>query len=268
MNTLRVLYFGDVVGRHGRLAVTKALQEWKEELAPDLICANVENLAHGFGITESTIRELEAAGVHIMTSGNHIYDNDAGVQFLRDKNPKNVIKPANYHESTPGARFATRTVKGAPVLVVNLLGQTFMPEEVASPFETVKDIVDTFASSETIVIIDLHAEATGEKYAMKYFIEGKASLLVGTHTHIVTADEHISTGGLGFICDIGFSGAADSSLGMDAQRVLHKVVYNQPVHLEPPQEASRIVARAVVCDIDIATKKAVRIARVDRTYNV
>lgn len=268
MNTLRVLYFGDVVGKHGRLAVTKALQDWKEELAPDLVCANVENLAHGFGITENTIRELEAAGVHIMTSGNHIYDNDAGTQFLRDRKPWNVLRPANYHESTPGMRYAIHTVKGTPILVINVLGEAFMPDEVASPFETVKELVETYASPETLVIIDFHAEATGDKYAMKYFIEGKASLLVGTHTHIVTADEHISMQGLGYISDIGFSGAHDSSLGMDAQRVLQKVVYNQPVHLEPPREASEIVARAVVCDIDIATKKAVRIARVDRIYTI
>lgn len=268
MNTVHVLYFGDVVGRHGRLAVTKALPEWRDEYVPDLVLANVENLAHGFGITEATIRELGAAGVDVMTSGNHIYDNDAGTAFLRNTHPHNVLKPANYHESTPGVRYCVREVKGTPVLIFNLLGQTFMPEEVASPFTVADELISTFASPTTLTIVDLHAEATGEKYAMKYFLDGRAQLLVGTHTHIPTADEHVAEQGLGYISDIGFSGALDSSLGMDAARVLQKVAYNQPVHLAPPDTAARIIARAIVADIDVDTKRCVRIARVDRIFEV
>lgn len=267
MNTLRVLYFGDIVGRPGRVAVTRALTDFRQEFSPDLVLGNIENLAHGFGITESTINEMSAAGIDIFTSGNHIFDNDMGVEFLRSKKPWNVLRPANYHESTPGVEYAHHTVKGTSILVINLLGQTFMPEEVASPFTTFDRLYEMFGTN-SITLVDLHAEATGEKYAMGYYIDGKASLLVGTHTHIQTSDEHIFEHGLGYISDIGFSGAKHSSLGMDPERVLQKVAYNQPVHLQPPTQADIVVARAVVVDIDTTSKKTVKIARVDRTYRV
>lgn len=258
---MNILLFGDVIGRPGRRALQELLPGLRTEFAADLVIANVENLAHGFGITPETIAELQKFGVDYFTSGNHIWKNVRGVEWLASS-PKHVLRPANYPADRPGLGWTRFEVNGVPVCLINLIGQVFMKDEVASPFKTFDAIAAE--QKDAVILVDFHAEATGEKRALGWYVDGRAAAVVGTHTHVQTTDAQIQTGGTAYLSDLGMCGAVDSSLGMDKTLVLRKVAYGEEIHLEPPMEPSEVVVSGALVTIDEATKQATAIERIDR----
>lgn len=258
---MNILLFGDVVGRPGRMALQRAVPVLRQQHHIDLVVANVENLAHGFGITPETIQELRDAGVDVFTSGNHIWKNAAGSAMLQH-DPADVVRPANYMDPMPGRGWTEVDVRGTRVVVINLLGNVFMPDPVDSPFQ----VFDRFwydHGEDAVVIVDLHAEATGEKRTFGWWVDGRAAVVVGTHTHVQTSDEQILAKGTAYITDLGMSGAVDSSLGMDKELVIQKVAKGMNISLEPPVNPHEVVASGVVVSIDASTRRATHIERVD-----
>jgi 2',3'-cyclic-nucleotide 2'-phosphodiesterase len=219
---MKILYFGDVVGRVGRVGVKKVLPQIIAEHHPDLIIANAENLAHGTGITPKTIQELKDAGVHFFTSGNHVWDKPLGEELLQDKNPV-VIRPYNYGKKRSGVGYKELTVSGNKILVINLQGQVWMKDEVENPFKALDEILSSNAPKNyAAILVDLHAEATSEKVALGWYADGRASLVVGSHTHVPTADSRILPQGTAYITDIGMSGARNSVIGVKTQNVINR----------------------------------------------
>lgn len=263
---MKILFFGDLVGKPGRRALAEAIPALREKHSPDAIFANIENSAHGFGVTPEIIEELQKVGVDYFTSGNHIWKNSKGIRLL-EQNPEFLVVPENYVEDLPGRPFTKVHIAGHDVLIINLIGSVFMAGDIRSPFDAFDKIVAEHGKG-AIVIVDFHAEATGEKRAMSWYIDGRASLLVGTHTHIQTSDEQILPKGLGYITDLGMSGATESSLGMDKNLVIQKVAQGMELHLEPPIKPKKVVASGIVVTIDPTSRKAVFIERVDHRISL
>lgn len=263
---MNILLFGDVVGKPGRIALQKIIPEIRKEHSVDLIVANVENMAHGFGITPETIEELREYGVDVFTGGNHLWKNSKGVEMLSQE-PADIVRPANTVESLPGRAFFQTTIGGTPIMIMNLLGEVFMKDEVHSPFETFDRLYEQHGK-EAVVIVDFHAEATGEKRALSWYTEGRASIVVGTHTHVPTADQHIMPAGTAYVSDLGFCGATDSSLGMDKSLVLKKVAEKMDVSLAPPDDPTAVIASGILVQIDEKTQRATAIERIDQTIAV
>ncbi|MFH1426470.1 MAG: TIGR00282 family metallophosphoesterase [Candidatus Kerfeldbacteria bacterium] len=260
---MNVLFFGDIVGRPGRVALQTILPGLREEFGADLVIANAENAAHGFGITPDVIDGLRDAGVDLFTAGNHVWKNVRGVELL-DTDPDYIAVPANYVQKMPGRELVATTVNGAPVVLINLIGQAFTTDdEVRSPFD-VFDQIYREHGMEAITIVDLHAEATGEKRCFSWYVDGRATLVVGTHTHVPTADEQIMPKGTGYITDLGMCGAVDSSIGMNKQLAIKKVAQQIEIHLEPPTDVDSGVVQGVAVNIDETARKAVSIERIDR----
>lgn len=219
---MKILFFGDIVGRVGRVGVRKVLPGIIAEHKPDLIIANAENLAHGAGITPKTLQELQSAGIHFFTSGNHVWDKPLGEELLQDPNPV-VIRPYNYGKRKSGVGFKELEVSGNKILVINLQGQVWMKDEVDNPFKALDEILASHAPKQyAAVVVDLHAEATSEKVAMGWHADGRASLVVGSHTHVPTADARILPDGTAYITDIGMSGARNSVIGVKTQNILNR----------------------------------------------
>jgi metallophosphoesterase (TIGR00282 family) len=247
-------------------AKQQLLPQLRTEYNPDVVLANVENLAHGFGITPETINDLHNAGVDLFTSGNHIWDNSKGVDLLATK-PTDILRPENFKPEMPGLGWVRTEIAGAPVLLMNLMGEVFMNEGVTDPFETFDRLVREHGDGAT-VIVDLHAEATGEKRAFGWHVDGRASLVVGTHTHIQTADEEILTNGTGYISDLGNCGATRSSLGMDKNLVVQKVAQRKELNLEPPEHPEGLMVNGIVARINTQTHRCESIERIDRRVAV
>lgn len=258
---MNILLFGDVVGRPGREALKHAVPKLKKKYKADFVIANGENAAHGFGITPDTIAEMEAAGVDAFTAGNHVWKNSKGVEMLVT-NPKNIVCPANFPGEEPGRGFTKLEINGVEILLINLQGQVFIDDEVSSPFIAF-DQIHKEHGADAITIVDFHAEATGEKRIMGWHIDGRASILVGTHTHVQTADEQILPQGTAYITDLGMSGAVDSSLGMDKHLVAQKVVQGIEISLEPPSDPIELMATGIFVQVDNKTKLAKKIERFD-----
>ncbi len=212
---MRFLFLGDIVGRPGRDVLARELPELRRALKLDFVVANVENAAAGFGVTRKIANELLASGVDVMTGGNHSWDQREALSFIEEE-PR-LLRPANFPAGTPGRGVAAfQTAAGKKVLIVNLLGRLFM-EALDDPFQTVAKALEGYRLGATVdaVIVDMHAEATSEKMAMGHFVDGRATLVVGTHTHVPTADSMILPGGTAYQTDAGMCGAYDSVIGMD-----------------------------------------------------
>lgn len=264
---MKILLLGDIVGKPGRQALAKFLPSFKAAEKIDLVLANAENAAHGFGVTRSTLDELRSAGVNFFTSGNHVWKNEQGRQYL-STNPSDVIRPANYQQMLPGRGWTEGNVAGKNFLLINLIGQVFLGDEdnknpVTSPYEIFDQIYHQFGQGK-IVIVDLHAEATGEKRCFGWYADGRAAIVVGTHTHVQTADEQILPAQTAYITDLGMVGARQSSLGMDKDLAIKKNVLKQDVSLEPPESASEVMVQGVLVELDEATLKPKKIARIDQ----
>lgn len=227
---IKVLFIGDIVGRPGRRIVKSAINEIVKGQAIDLVIANGENAAGGFGLSVEVSQELLYAGVDVITLGNHTWDNREITQVLERES--RVIRPANYPPDTPGCgSYIARTEKGVPIGVTNIMGQVFL-ESLASPFQTADEVISSLLPETKIIIVDFHAEATSEKVAMGWYLDGRVSAVLGTHTHIPTADERILPGGTAYITDVGMTGPINSVLGIDPQIVLKKFLTKRPVRFE------------------------------------
>ena len=257
---MRALLIGDVVGRPGRVAVTRVVMPLREELAIDVVVANCENAAGGAGVTPAVADELFRAGVDVLTSGNHVWRKREAYELLK-LDPR-VLRPANYPEGSPGSGSTiVETLAGQKVGVLNIQGRVFL-ESIDCPFRTAKKELERLRLVTPMIIVDIHAEATSEKVAMGWFLDGQVSCIFGTHTHIQTADERILPKGTAFLTDVGMTGPYDSVIGRKTEQILERFVTGLPVKSEVAE--GNIQLRALLVDIDPATGKATRIERLTK----
>ncbi len=256
---MRILFVGDIVGRAGRAALSQHLETIRQARQIDFTIVNVENAAGGFGITPALARWALGLGVDVMTSGNHIWDKKEILPYL-DAEPR-LLRPGNYPPGLPGrGECLVESAAGVPVAVVNLQGRVFMPP-IDCPFQMASRDVPRLASQAKVIVVDFHAEATSEKVAMGWHLDGKVSAIVGTHTHIPTADARILPGGSAYVTDVGMTGSYESVIGMQTEGALSRFLTALPARLEVATESPRF--SAVAMDVDETTGKARSILRVD-----
>ena len=253
---MRVLMVGDVEGRAGRRAVAGLLPELKRELLLDFVVVQGENVAGGFGLTRETVAELLQAGADVITAGNHVCARGEFIPDLDDESLP-VVRPANYSESSPGRGV----ISLGRVVVVCLVGRLFMGEA-GSPFAAVDRVLEGPGAGKT-VLVDFHAEATSEKQAMGWHLEGRVAAVVGTHTHVPTADARVLPGGTAYVSDLGMVGAADSVIGMRTREALQRFLSPEPARLQVENDGP-LVFNSVLIETDDSTGRALSIARVDR----
>jgi len=256
---MRILFFGDVFGKPGRKIVRDHLPELKKEFKIDVIIANGENLAQGKGVTEKTCAELFNAGVAAFTSGNHLWDQKSSLEYI--KKEKRIVKPLNFPQNAPGFDHVILEVGKSKLAVLCIVGQSFMAPA-AFPFEKISEFLPKIREITPNIIIDFHAEATAEKRVLGFYLDGKISALLGTHTHIQTADEEILPSGTAYITDVGMTGPHDSIIGTDKEIILEKVITGVPIRFEVAKSGLQI--NAVVIEISEVSGKAVSIKRIRR----
>ena len=258
MNTIKILAIGDIVGAPGRDICKELIPRFKNEKKIDFVIANGENMAGGSGITAKTAEEVFSAGVDVITSGDHIFKKKEIYSFL-EKNSR-LLRPANFPVSSPGFGSHIYTIKDdIKIGVINLLGRVFM-EPIDCPFRKVNDCISEIRKETNILCIDIHAEATSEKIALGWYVDGKVSAVWGTHTHVQTADECILQKGTAYITDLGMVGPHESVLGRDIDAVTQKFVSRMPAHFKVANGDVRICG--VIVEIDIESGRAVSIKRV------
>ena len=253
---MRVLMVGDVVGRAGRRAVAGLLPELTQELLLDFVVVQGENIAGGFGLTRETVDELFQAGADVITTGNHVWARGEFIPHLDDESLP-VVRPANYPESSPGRGV----ISIGRIVVVSLVGRLFMGDA-GSPFAAMDRVLEGPGAGKT-VLVDFHAEATSEKQAMGWHLEGRVAAVVGTHTHVPTADARVLPGGTAYVSDLGMVGAADSVIGMRTREALQRFLSTEPARLKVETDGP-IVFNSVLIETDDSTGRALSIARVDR----
>jgi len=264
---MKVLFFGDIVGKISRRAIKVILPKLKEEFQPDLVMANAENAAHGSGVTKKILEELNQAGIEFFTSGNHIFKKPEANELLTAKNSI-IIRPANYQGELPGKGYKVVEVGSKKLLVINLMGRVFIPEEFDCPFKKVDEILDQVDTNDLAgIIVDFHAEATSEKVAFGWHVDGRVSAVLGTHTHVPTADFKILPQGTGYITDVGMVGASESVIGDKKETVLNSFLTDGSHKVEIPEEGE-VQVNAVLVEIDPKTKKTTAINRLDRKIKV
>lgn len=254
---MKILTIGDVVAKPGRLAVLERIQDLREQHEIDLAIMNAENVAGGFSITPSLAEELFAAGIDVMTSGNHIFDKREAVTYI-DKQPR-LLRPANYPPGTPGSGIWTGNVNGVGVAVMNLMGRVFMPPS-DDPFRIVEELLRPLSADTKVRIVDIHAEATSEKVAMGWFLDGRVSAVVGTHTHVQTSDERILPGGTAYLTDIGMTGSYAGVIGMNKSDVIAR--FTSATAGRAGHATGEVRICAAIVDVDNETGQARSIERV------
>ena len=253
---IRVLFLGDIIGRPGRKALEKHLPSLMDKHAPSLIVANAENAAGGIGITQEVGQEL-LTQVHVLTSGNHIWDKHEGIAYL-GKEPR-LLRPANYPPLNPGkGSYIFHDEKDRKVGILNLQGRVFM-EPIDCPFRVADKEVQALKEITVMVVVDFHAEATSEKQAMGWYLDGRVSAVVGSHTHVPTADERILPKGTAYITDVGMIGAWNSVIGIRRDRALDRFLTARPQRFEPGKGG--ILFSAVVVEVDTGSGKALSVER-------
>ena len=255
---MNVLMIGDVVAKPGRLAVLERIQDLREQHRIDLAIMNAENLAGGFSVTASLCEQLFGAGIDVMTSGNHIFDKREAIPYI-GKQPR-LLRPANYPPNTPGSGSWKSTIKGVNVAVINVMGRVFMPPS-DDPFRIINDIVDSLPSDTKVRIVDVHAEATSEKVAMGWYLDGRVSAVVGTHTHVQTADERILPQGTAYLTDVGMTGSYSGVIGMDRRDVIAR--FTSVTVRRAEQSNGQVRICGAVIDIDENTGHAREIKRLN-----
>src|ERR1043166_1619015 len=256
---LNVLFLGDVVGEPGRNAVIARLPELKQKYSLDFIVVNGENAAGGRGITGKITIDLLRAGASVITSGDHIWDQKDIIAFL-ELEPR-LLRPLNYPAGAPGSgTIVLETAKGK-VGVINVQARTFMQPILENPFRGLTTAVDEMRAETRNIVVDVHGETTSEKIAIGRFLDGKVSAVIGTHTHVQTADEQIFPGGTAFLCDAGMCGPVQSILGRAIEPILQRFISNLPASF--PVASGEVRLRGALIDIDESTGRAVKITRVD-----
>lgn len=255
--TIRILFVGDVIGRPGRRILQRLLTPLVDERVIDYVIVNVENSAGGIGVTPDVLREFDAMPIDCYSSGNHIWDKREGLPLL-DKVDK-LLRPANYPGENPGKGiYVGETAAGVKVATINLEGQVFM-KNLHSPFEVADRLLAELDDEVKIVVVDFHAEATSEKQAMGYYLDGRVSAVFGTHTHVPTADERILAGGTALITDVGMTGPYDGIIGFRVKEVLQRFATQRGVGLQVAKKDLRLAAALV--DVDVESGKAVALER-------
>ncbi len=256
---MNILFIGDINGRAGRNLVREHLDRLVDRHAVDYAVANVENAADGFGITPALAEELAGYGLHVMTSGNHIWDKAEILPYIQD-HPA-LLRPHNFPEGAPGTGVHLgATAAGVPVAVINLMGRVFM-NALDCPFRTADRVLREISGRCRVVLVDIHAEATSEKVAMGWHLDGRVSAVIGTHTHVQTSDERVLPGGTAVITDVGMSGARDSVIGIEKELALRRFLQQMPVRFACARKNPRLCA--VVVDVDETTGRARGIQRLD-----
>ena len=254
---MKILIIGDIVGNCGTEFLRQHLLKFANENSIDMIIANGENAAKGNGLDAGTADTIFTSGVDVITSGNHIWHKHE-MQNIID-NYQNILRPANYPGECPGNGYVIYNAGGIKVLVISVLGTVYL-DSLASPFETVDKILKREDGSYDISIVDIHAEATSEKAAFARYFDGRITAVVGTHTHVQTADERLLPSGTAFITDLGMTGAYESILGVECERVIGKFLTKMPAHFV--QAEGKCQFNAVIIDVDNTTYKAKSIERV------
>lgn len=255
---MRILFIGDIVGEPGRRAVRKLLPDLRNRRQVDWVIANGENSAGGSGITQDTAAEIYAAGVDVITMGDHLWDQREVVKLL--ENERRFLRPINYPSGTPGQGSALFEVPGKPMIgVINAQGRAFMAD-LDNPFTAARNEANRLREHTPILFVDFHAEATAEKIGMGRLLDGIASAVVGTHTHVQTADEQIFPGGTAFLCDAGFTGAHESVIGREIEPVLRRFLTLQPQRFSVARD--RVFLQGVLIDVDENSGHATAIERV------
>jgi len=260
---MRILFIGDIFGRPGRNIVREKLRELVREQRIDLVLANGENAAAGFGITPSLAEDFFDMGVDVLTTGNHVWDKREILDYFASVDgdahgpARRVLRPANYASDLPGHGFYEGRKNDVPYAVINLQGRIFMAAN-DDPFRCADRLLDHIKAK--IIFVDVHAEATSEKIALGWYLDGRVTAVVGTHTHVPTADERVLPGGTAYITDVGMTGPYDGVIGVKKELVVGRFLNNMPVRFEPATDDPRLCA--VVVEADDATGKARSIHRI------
>jgi 2',3'-cyclic-nucleotide 2'-phosphodiesterase len=260
---VKILFIGDIFGRPGRIIVRDKLKGLVREQAIDLVLANGENAAAGFGITPALAEDLFDLGIDVMTTGNHIWDKREIIEYFAsaDGNPQSpsrrLLRPANYAPNLPGHGVYEGTKNDVPYAVINLQGRVFMASN-DDPFRKTDELLQQIKAK--IVFIDMHAEATSEKIALGWYLDGRVTAVIGTHTHVPTADERVLPGGTAYITDVGMTGPYDGVIGVNKGQIITRFLNNMPARFEAAAGDARLCA--VVVDADEATGKARSIQRI------
>ena len=255
---MRILFIGDIVGSPGREAIERLVPKLKRREGADFVIANGENAAGGSGITERLAKELFSYGLDAITSGDHIWKRKDIIEVL-DQYPR-ILRPANYPPGAPGLGYhAIKAKNGALVGVINLVGRVFM-EPVECPFRMARQAIDELKEKTKIIIVDLHAEATSEKIAMGWYLDGLASAVIGTHTHVQTADERVLPQGTAYITDVGMTGPHDSVIGRKKEQILTRFLTQLPTRFEMADEDVQL--NGALIEIDDNTGRANAIKRI------
>jgi 2',3'-cyclic-nucleotide 2'-phosphodiesterase len=255
---MKILFIGDIVGKPGRRAIKELLPKLVGDHQIDLVIANCENAAAGFGVTRDIVEELYDSHIDILTSGNHIWDKKEIMEFIGDY--ETLLRPANYPEKVPGSGSVVMpTAAGEYVGVLNLAGRIFM-QPIDCPFMTAKGEIAKLRQKTKVIIVDIHAEATSEKKALGWYLDGEVSAVLGTHTHVQTADDEILPKGTAYLSDVGMTGPFDSVIGVKKEIVIEKFLTGMPNRFNTAKGDVRL--QAVLLDIDSATGKANSLERI------
>ncbi len=261
MKLLTVLCIGDVVGEPGRKALAHCLPRLRAELEVDLVIANVENAAGGFGVTPALARGFLDGGVDVLTSGNHIWDRKEIIPYIVKENL--LLRPANYPPGAPGVGSVVVKAGAYRVGVLNLQGRVFMAT-IDCPFATADAEVARLRAETPVIVVDMHAEATSEKQAMGWYLDGRVSAVVGTHSHVQTADERLLPRGTAFVTDLGMTGPIDSVIGIEKEPAIQRFLTGMPHRFEPAKGRARL--HGAVIRIDPESARATGIERVQRDF--
>ena len=249
---MRLLFIGDIFGRPGRTIVHQNARRLVSEHKVDLLIANAENSAGGFGLTPQIAEELFDIGIDVLTTGNHIWDKREIIEYFNDvdaahySQAKRVLRPANYPAGTPGVGlYEGKTRNGVPYAVINLQGRVFM-STIDDPFRVADEVLKQVHAK--VIFVDMHAEATSEKIALGYYLDGRVTAVVGTHTHVPTADDRILPGGTAFQTDVGMTGPYDSVIGVQKDMIIQRFLTNLPMRFEPATGDVRLCATLIDCD--------------------
>jgi len=261
MAHLKIIFFADLVGKPGRFVLSQMCKSLKERYGAHYVVCNIENAAGGFGITPEMARKIFSYGVNCQTSGNHIWDRMDILKYITEEN--RLLRPANFPPGVPGNGYYIDEVEGCKIGIINLMGRTYM-KDIDCPFRVADKIVSAIREQTKVILIDFHAEVTSEKQALAYYLDGGVSAVVGTHTHVQTADETISEKGTAYITDVGMTGAFDSIIGMAKKPSLERFLTGMPKRFTCARDDVRI--SGVVLTIDSETGRAEEIEPFNLDY--
>ena len=253
---MKIMMIGDVYGEPGRAALVKLLPKLRDQHHVDFTVVNVENAAGGFGITQPIADSVLDLGVDVMTTGNHVWDKKETAGYIAKEN--RLLRPANYPAGTPGAGYITVKAGAHKVTVINLMGRVFM-NPIDCPFRKAEEILEAAGAETPIRLVDFHCEATSESVAMGWWLDGKVSAVVGTHSHVQTADERVLPGGTAYITDLGMTGPTDGVIGVDREQILQRFLFQMPIRFETAKGPAAL--HGVVITVDPETGRASSIER-------